>query len=141
MIAIPLSLLPLYVVMLLTLGQAAISHEAWATKWINDYQVTPSQINQLGTIENRYSDQIAQLSQELKQAERKLTELMASTALATQIREKERHFEALQIQVAHLYFDKFLEIREVLTLAQGLQFNTLRNVEGSWTLFNFLYLS
>lgn len=130
MIAIPLSLLPLYVVMLLTLGQAAISQDAWATKWIQEYQVTPSQINQLGAIENQYSDQIAQLRQELQQAERELTDLMAGTALATQIREKERQFEALQVQVAHVYFDKFLEIREVLTLAQRLQLNTLRNVEG-----------
>ncbi len=129
MISIPLSLLPLYVVMLLTLGQAAISQENWATKWIEEYQITSEQVTQLGAIENQYSDQIDQRSQELKQAERELTELMVSTVLATQIRERERQFEALQIQAAQLYFDKFLAIREVLTLEQRLQLDKFRNVE------------
>ncbi len=131
MISIPLSLLPLYVVMLLTLGQAAISQENWATKWIEEYQITSEQVTQLGAIENQYSDQIDQRSQELKQAERELTDLMVSTASATQIQEREREFEALQIQAAQLYFDKFLAIREVLTLEQRLQLDKFRNVERS----------
>jgi hypothetical protein len=54
---------------------------------------------------------------------------MVSTVLATQIRERERQFEALQIQAAQLYFDKFLAIREVLTLEQRLQLDKFRNVE------------
>ncbi len=131
MISIPLSLLPLYVVMLLTLGQAAISQENWATKWIEEYQITSEQVTQLGAIENQYSDQIDQRSQELKQAERELTDLMVSTASATQIQEREREFEALQIQAAQLYFDKFLAIRDVLTLEQRLQLDKFRNVERS----------
>jgi Spy/CpxP family protein refolding chaperone len=117
--------------MLLTLGQAAISQENWATKWIEEYQITSEQVTQLGAIENQYSDQIDQRSQELKQAERELTDLMVSTASATQIQEREREFEALQIQAAQLYFDKFLAIRDVLTLEQRLQLDKFRNVERS----------
>jgi Spy/CpxP family protein refolding chaperone len=116
--------------MLLTLGEAAHSQQDWATQWIQEYRITPVQVTRLGAIENQYSDQITQFSPELRQAERELTELMVTTASATQIREKERQFEALQIQAAQLYFDKSLAIREVLTLEQRLQLDRFRNVEG-----------
>ncbi len=121
MIAIPLSLLPWYVVMLLRLGHAAISSDHWATQLIEQYQITNQQVNQLIVIENRYSDQIDQLSQQLKLAEKELTKLMVNSAESTPIIERERQFEALQLQAAQLYFDKFLAIREVLTLAQRLE--------------------
>jgi Spy/CpxP family protein refolding chaperone len=113
--------------MLLTLGEAAHSQEDWATTSIQKYQINPVQVTRLGTIENQYSDQITQFSQELRKAERELTELMVSTASVTQIQEKERQFEALQIQAAQLYFDKSLAIREVLTPEQRLQLDTFRN--------------
>lgn len=67
--------------------------------------------------------------QQVKQAEKELTDLMVTTASAPQILPTARQLEALKIQAAQLYFDEALEIRELLTLAQRLQFNTLRNVE------------
>jgi Spy/CpxP family protein refolding chaperone len=107
--------------MLLRLGHAAISSDHWATQLIEQYQITNQQVNQLIVIENRYSDQIDQLSQQLKLAEKELTKLMVNSAESTPIIERERQFEALQLQAAQLYFDKFLAIREVLTLAQRLE--------------------
>jgi Spy/CpxP family protein refolding chaperone len=121
MIEIPLSLLPLCVVILLTLGSAALSPENWAAEQIERYQLTREQVEQLGTIENQYSDEIAQLRQQLGQSERELIDLIVSTTSADQIRQREDQFEALQAAAARLYFDKFLEMREVLTVAQRRQ--------------------
>jgi hypothetical protein len=115
--------------MLLTLGQAAISPENWATEYIERFQITSTQVGQLIIIENRYSDQIAPLMQQVNQAERELTDLMVTTAAASQILPTQRQLEALKIQAAQLYFNEALEIRELLTLAQRLQLDTFRNVE------------
>ncbi len=126
MMTIPISLLPLYVIIVVKLGQAAISQEVWAIQYIEKYQITVEQVNRLGAIETQHSGPIAQLLQQLDQAQRELIELMIGIAPATQLRERERQFEALQIQAAQLYFEEFLEIREVLTLRQRQQLNTFR---------------
>ena len=121
MMTIPISLLPLYVITVVKLGQAAISQEVWAIQYIKKHQITVEQINRLEAIETQFSGPIAQLLQQLDQAQRELIELMVSIAPATQLRERERQFEALQIQAAQLYFEEFLEIREVLTIEQRQQ--------------------
>jgi hypothetical protein len=115
--------------MLLRLGKAAISPEYWATEDIERFKITYTQVSQLIIIENRYSEQIAPLMQQVNQAERELIDLMVTTASAPQILSIERQIEALKIQAAQLYFDEALEIRELLTLAQRLQLSTFRNVE------------
>ncbi len=125
MFLIPFSFLPSFVVMMLALGQAANSQDEWATQYIEKYKITPEQVAQLRVIEERYCNQTANFRLELKQAERELFELMVSTASSTQWQEKARQFEALQTEAAQLYFNEFLEIREVLTLEQRRQWSVL----------------
>ena len=125
--SIPISFLPMYVIMVVALGEAATSSKSWAIQYIQRYQVTSEQVERLRMIENQYSGRIGQFLQQLNQAQRELIELVVGTASSSQIRERERQFEALQIQAAQVYFDEFLEIREVLTPEQRRQFDPLQN--------------
>jgi hypothetical protein len=56
--------------------------------------------------------------EKLQQGERKLVDLIISTASSEQVRKKEREMEELKIKAAQVYFDKFIAIHEVLTLTQ-----------------------
>jgi Spy/CpxP family protein refolding chaperone len=116
--------------MMLMLGQAAISQEDWAAQYIETYRITPEQVKQLGVIERRYSKPTTQFRQALNQSEQELNKLMVSSARATQFREKARQFEALQVTGAQLYFEEFLEIREMLTQEQRRQFDMFKIGEG-----------
>lgn len=117
--SIIISLLPLCVTFVLTIGQTLIVEDTNA--WITDLQLTQAQIEQIKAIENQYSSQTNSFDQELQQIEISLTQLIIGTASTDQLKQKERELEALKIDAAQVYFEKFLAIREVLTPAQLLK--------------------
>ncbi len=107
---------PNLVNMILSTGESLIADEE--RYFINVLQLTPEQVDQIKMIELEYSDQIRQFAQEIQQADVDMNRLMVGIEPPDQIRREERALEALKIQAAPVYFEKFLAIREVLTLAQ-----------------------
>ena len=95
--------------------------KAIENQWVKDLQLTQEQVEQIKAIENQSSDQTSQFYQELQQIEISLARLIVSTASSDQLRQKEHELETLKIQAAHLSFEKFLAIRDVLTPSQLLR--------------------
>ena len=123
---IPLSLLPIYVVMLLFLGKSVTDANPKATSpenvaSVQSYHLTVEQVRNLSQIQNQYAKQIEQLNQKLGQDERELTGLMSGKASPEEISRKYNQLQNLKQQAAQVYFKKFLAMREVLTLAQRRQ--------------------
>ncbi len=115
---VSISLLPSCVNSVLSRALALVME---GTHWVKDLQLTQEQVEQIKAIENQSSDQTSQFYQELQQIEISLARLIVSTASSDQLRQKEHELETLKIQVAHLSFEKFLAIRDVLTPCQLLK--------------------
>ncbi|MCG8363033.1 MAG: hypothetical protein MJA27_06820, partial [Pseudanabaenales cyanobacterium] len=74
MFRIIISLLPLCVTFVLTIGQTLVEEDT--NSWITDLQLTQAQIEQIKAIENQYSSQTNSFDQELQQIEISLTQLI-----------------------------------------------------------------
>ncbi len=111
-----ISMFPLFINVILSIGEALLDKKK--RHFIDVLQLTQEQVDQIKAIEHKYSDQIDRFEQELKQAEMEITRLMINTESPDQIKRKERELETLRIQAAPVYFEKFLAIREALTLPQ-----------------------
>ena len=121
MIQVLISLLPVCAYIVLGIGQmlggtGELPPEA--RQWAESLHLTQDQIVQIQTVETDYADAIAQFYQQLQQFETDLTDLMVSDASVGEVRQKEREFEALKLQAAQVYFEKFLDIRSILTPSQ-----------------------
>ena len=75
MFNIIISLLPLCVTVVLSIGQGLIAEDTSA--WITDLQLTQDQIEQIKTIENQYSDQTNLFEEEIQEIEASLTQLIS----------------------------------------------------------------
>ncbi len=80
--------------------------------------LTPDQVQKLQAIRRQYKDQILQTSQQLRQARQQLSEAIAGTAPADEVRVKHRQVDALQQQLGDLRFESTLAVRELLTPEQ-----------------------
>jgi Spy/CpxP family protein refolding chaperone len=119
LVQVLITLLPLCVTFVLSLGQPILTGEP--NDVVTSLHLTQPQIQQIKSIETQYRDRTTQFDQELRQLELEVTQLMISSAPAAEVREKERSFEALKLKAAQVYFEKFLAMREVLTPNQLLK--------------------
>ncbi len=114
--SVHMSMFPWPVYIILSTGQQIASGEN--NSFMDELQPTQEQVNQIKMIEHQYSAQIHQLTQEMRQAEMEINGLMVGAESSDRIQQKERELEALKMQVVPVYFEKFLAIREILTLSQ-----------------------
>ena len=89
--------------------------------WIENLQLTQSQIEQIKIIENQYADQTNQLGQMVQQFEREFAQSIVEVGSNEQLRESNRELETLKLEISQIYFEKFLAIRDVLTSEQLLK--------------------
>lgn len=119
MFNIIISLLPQSVTLLLGIGKALLTGNS--NEWVESFELTETQVNQLKIIENEYEDSTTKLETEVYEGEFLLTKLIISTGSAEDLKQKEYELEMLKLEATQVYFEKFLAIREVLTPAQILK--------------------
>ena len=119
MISIIVSLLPICMTVILSISPALASGSP--NVWIENLQLTQSQIEQIKIIENQYADQTNQLGQMVQQFEREFAQSIVEVGSNEQLRESNRELETLKLEISQIYFEKFLAIRDVLTSEQLLK--------------------
>ncbi|OLT58879.1 Spy/CpxP family protein refolding chaperone [Moorena bouillonii] len=80
------------------------------------------QRQQLKTIKLEYEESIIDLRQEVSQAKQTLSELMVGTADRETIRTQYQQVQLLNRQLGELHFESMLQMREVMTPEQRIQF-------------------
>lgn len=89
--------------------------------WLQQLNLSQTQIQRIQSIRNQYKDRISQKRQSLKQAQQELQALMQSNAAKNQVMDKFRQVQGLRQQLEELNFNSMLDIREVLTVEQRRQ--------------------
>ncbi len=80
------------------------------------------QRQQLKAIKLEYEDSIIDLRQEVSQAKQTLSDLMVGTADRETIRTQYQQVQLLNQQLGKLHFESMLQMREVMTPEQRIQF-------------------
>lgn len=111
-----ISLLPPVVTFLLGIGQALLTGSS--NEWIESFELTQAQIEQIKQIEREYESSLNKFAEEIRSNELLLTQSIIGTGTIEELRQQESSLEAIKIQAAQVYFDKFLAIRSVLTPPQ-----------------------
>ncbi|AOW99370.1 hypothetical protein BJP34_07780 [Moorena producens PAL-8-15-08-1] len=88
-------------------------------KQLNLNQVQRQQLN---AIKLEYEESIIDLRQEVSQAKQTLSELMVGTADRETIRTQYQQVQLLNRQLGELHFESMLQMREVMTPEQRIQF-------------------
>lgn len=84
--------------------------------------LTPEQVQKMQAIRRQYKDQILQTTQQLRQAKQQLSDAIAGTAPADEVRTKHRQVDMLQQQLGDLRFESTLAVRELLTPEQRIKY-------------------
>ncbi|MEH2454415.1 Spy/CpxP family protein refolding chaperone [Nostoc sp.] len=90
--------------------------------WLKDLNLTFQQLQQIKEIRNQSKHQIAQKSQEIRQGQQELHELIAGTATKEQVRGKYNQIKLVKQQLADTQFENTLAIREILNPEQRQKF-------------------
>lgn len=88
-------------------------------KWMDQLNLTQEQKQKLERIQNRYKSEITQRQQAVRQANKKLREMMtAGNTSADQIRRQHKQVQELRQQLEETRLESMLAMREVLTQEQ-----------------------
>ena len=87
--------------------------------------LNPEQEQQISEIYSTYRENISPIRSELRTEEKRLQELMVGTSSEDQLREQHKTIVNLREELADLYFEGILEIREVLTPEQRYRFREM----------------
>lgn len=87
--------------------------------------LSQTQMQQMQQIRAKYKDQLNQQRQAVRQARQELTNLMAGSASADQIRAKHRQMTELRGRMEETQFNSMLEMREILTPEQRTKLSQL----------------
>lgn len=83
--------------------------------------LTADQKQKMQAVRDRYKDQISQRMQAVRQGRQELQTMMAGTATASQIRDKNRQIMGLRQQLEEVQLESMLAMRELLTAEQRSQ--------------------
>ena len=89
---------------------------------IEQLNLSDQQIEDLENIRLRYQDEMNEQRQILMEAKQELNDMMSGSTSVGQIRNQYSQVEQLRQQLGALQFESMLEMREVLTPEQRLQF-------------------
>jgi len=101
-------------------NQSRLAHNREGLIWV--LNLTPEQVQKMQAIRRQYKDQILQTTQQLRQAKQQLSDAIAGTAPADEVRAKHRQVDMLQQQLGDLRFETTLEVRELLTPEQRIKY-------------------
>lgn len=104
---------------------AANSPDMPSGKVLKQLNLTPDQLQKLKAVRDRDLTQIRELSQKVRQANKELRELLASTEGSDVIRAKHTQVMALQQELQNQHFERMLAMREILTPQQRSQLNEI----------------
>ncbi|MEH2266340.1 Spy/CpxP family protein refolding chaperone [Nostoc sp.] len=91
--------------------------------WLKDLNLTSQQLQQIKEIRHQSKQQIAQKSQEIRQGQQELHDLIAgTTANKEQVRDKYNQIKLVKQQLADIQFENTLAIREILNPEQRQKF-------------------
>lgn len=91
--------------------------------WLKDLNLTSQQLQQIKEIRRQSKQQIAQKSQEIRQGQQELHDLIAgTTATKEQVRNKYNQIKLVKQQLADIQFENTLAIREILNPEQRQKF-------------------
>ncbi|MEH2253754.1 Spy/CpxP family protein refolding chaperone [Nostoc sp.] len=90
--------------------------------WLKNLNLTSQQLQQIKEIRNQSKQQIAQKSQEIRQGQQELHDLIAGTATKEQVRGKYNQIKLVKQQLADTQFENTLAIREILNPEQRQKF-------------------
>ncbi|MEH2202389.1 Spy/CpxP family protein refolding chaperone [Nostoc sp.] len=91
--------------------------------WLKDLNLTSQQLQQIKEIRRQSKQQIAQKSQEIRQGQQELHDLIAgTTANKEQVRDKYNQIKLVKQQLADIQFENTLAIREILNPEQRQKF-------------------
>ncbi|MFN6462952.1 MAG: Spy/CpxP family protein refolding chaperone [Nostoc sp. DedVER02] len=90
--------------------------------WLKDLNLTSQQLQQIKEIRNQSKQQIAQKSQEIRQGQQELHDLIVGTATKEQVRGKYNQIKLVKQQLADMQFENTLAIREILNPEQRQKF-------------------
>ncbi|MEH2335504.1 Spy/CpxP family protein refolding chaperone [Nostoc sp.] len=90
--------------------------------WLKDLNLTSQQLQQIKEIRHQSKQQIAQKSQEIRQGQQELHDLIAGTATKEQVRGKYNQIKLVKQQLADTQFENTLAIREILNPEQRQKF-------------------
>ncbi|MEH2196246.1 MAG: Spy/CpxP family protein refolding chaperone [Nostoc sp.] len=90
--------------------------------WLKDLNLTSQQLQKIKEIRNQSKQQITQKSQEIRQGQQELHDLIAGTATKEQVRGKYNQIKLVKQQLADTQFENTLAIREILNPEQRQKF-------------------
>lgn len=90
--------------------------------WLKDLNLTSQQLQKIKEIRNQSKQQIAQKSQEIRQGQQELHDLIVGTATKEQVRGKYNQIKLVKQQLADMQFENTLAIREILNPEQRQKF-------------------
>ncbi|MEH2442091.1 Spy/CpxP family protein refolding chaperone [Nostoc sp.] len=91
--------------------------------WLKDLNLTSQQLQQIKEIRRQSKQHIAQKSQEIRQGQQELHDLIAgTTANKEQVRDKYNQIKLVKQQLADIQFENTLAIREILNPEQRQKF-------------------
>jgi Spy/CpxP family protein refolding chaperone len=90
--------------------------------WLKDLNLTSQQLQKIKEIRNQSKQQIVRKSQEIRQRQQELHDLIAGTATKEQVRGKYNQIELIKQQLADTQFENTLAIREILNPEQRQKF-------------------
>jgi len=103
-----------------TIDQSRPSHNQ--NGLVQALNLTPAQLQKMQAIRKQYKEQISQSRLQLRRSQQHLSNEIAGTAPADQVRATHRRVEALQQQLGDLRFESTLAVRELLTPEQRLKY-------------------
>jgi Spy/CpxP family protein refolding chaperone len=93
---------------------------------LKQLNLTPEQLQKLKAIRDRQVTQIRDLSQQSRQANKELRDLLAGTESSSVIRSKHAQVLNLQQELQKQHFERLLAMREILTPQQRSQLNEIK---------------
>jgi len=90
---------------------------------LRNLNLTPQQIKDMQAIRTKYQPRLTQQRQALQQAMQALRQLMVGNASPDQIRKQHAEVSRLRQQLESTRFESMLEVRDILTPEQRLQFD------------------
>jgi Spy/CpxP family protein refolding chaperone len=92
---------------------------------IEQLNLTDDQKSKVAAIRQKYRGQIQKLQETIRNNEQELNSLLSNNASDRDIRSKHQQISRNRQEISNLQFENFLEIRQVLTPAQRMEFSQL----------------
>lgn len=97
--------------------------------WLTDLQLTSNQIEQILDIGDQYTEPVEQFRTDILQQEIVMGQMLLENTPKSTLEQQQQVLIGMKLELANVYFDQALEVREVLAPEQLAQDDCQHNLE------------